>query len=353
MLPPPTPLPTSGFYTITHDTAPLAVHLEALLEVLPPTTKELLQRWSARVGTIDDMQFKTLDYAVKVLQTHQTDTTTVCPLLEELGNADTTATRILELYDQVHGGLHVFSAGGGRTPSTTSASASSSSVLVGRTKPHGRSANVKKDCRNRDGNRSVLSQFMEEEGLQVAHIIPYSASGEKADMFWPFIEMFLKKDGVTALKGLVLGPQGTTDHLRNVMLLSSTEHQAFDTHKWELVPVLEMLPYNSNTCSEVIPNFPLFHSIIRTPHNAADNPSTKPAWASSARDLLASAANPGFRWHTAQRQHHRWTPRHAHDAQPGEATIPAPTAPAAPQHLLTHHFPAGQRGVPADSDSER
>ncbi|RPB12002.1 hypothetical protein P167DRAFT_173107 [Morchella conica CCBAS932] len=211
------------------------------------------------------MQFKTLDYAVKVLQTHQTDTTTVCPLLEELGNADTTATRILELYDQVHGGLHVFSAGGGRTPSTTSASASSSSVLVGRTKPHGRSANVKKDCRNRDGNRSVLSQFMEEEGLQVAHIIPYSASGEKADMFWPFIEMFLKKNGVTALKGLVLGPQGTTDHLRNVMLLSSTEHQAFDTHKWELVPVLEMLPYNSNTCSE-------------------------PAWASSARDLLASAA---------------------------------------------------------------
>ncbi|KAI5839104.1 hypothetical protein DFP73DRAFT_599076 [Morchella snyderi] len=186
--------------------------------MLPPTTEERLQRWSARVGTIDDMQ------------THQPDTTTVCPLLEALGNADTTAMRILELYDLVH-------------------AASSSSVVVDRKTPHGRSANVKKDCRNRDGNRSVLSQFME-EGLQVAHIIPYSASGGKVDMFWPFIGMFLKKDEVTALMGLVLEPQGTTDHLRNVMLLSSTEHRAFDTHKWELVPVLEMLPYNPNTCSE-------------------------------------------------------------------------------------------------------
>ncbi|RPB06326.1 hypothetical protein P167DRAFT_235868 [Morchella conica CCBAS932] len=190
----------------------------------------LIERWENHCSTIEDKRTKvTLDYAVRVLQTHQADTATICLLLDKLTKEDITLQDIKDHYQQVRDGLSAFAAHSGRsqTPSTSSTSAFSRDDVKSRHRQNSRSQALKELCHQRDRKMSVLSQAT--ASLEVAHIIPHSARGDKMNHFWALVRMFSKEDVVAALERSLLGPQGSIDNLKNVMLLDASEHRAFDT----------------------------------------------------------------------------------------------------------------------------
>ncbi|KAH8152760.1 uncharacterized protein LAJ45_02984 [Morchella importuna] len=234
LIPPLTPLNVNNFYNIQlnddNNDTPLANYLKARIEELSPPMKMLIESWENHCSTIEDKRTKvTLDYAVRVLQTHQADTATICLLLDKLTKEDINLQDIQDHYQQVRDGLRAFAAHSGRsqTPLTSFTLASSRDYVKSQHRQNSHRQALKGLCHQRDRNISVLSQAT--ASLEVVHIIPHSVRGDKINHFCALVRMFSKEDVAAMLERGLLGPEDSIDNLKNLMLLDASEHRAFDT----------------------------------------------------------------------------------------------------------------------------
>ncbi|KAI5839629.1 hypothetical protein DFP73DRAFT_560865 [Morchella snyderi] len=115
----------------------------------------------------------------------------------------------------------------------------------------GRSATIRTSALTRDNNACVLTSLGVSAALEVAHIVPFSVRGTKADTFWAFLGLFLGVQGAERVRWATLrlangeeqrqpgalASAAAVGELANCITLAATAHRYFDAGMIEMLPM--------------------------------------------------------------------------------------------------------------------
>ncbi|KAI5839148.1 hypothetical protein DFP73DRAFT_634869 [Morchella snyderi] len=251
----------SGISTLPAPTQSL--YASAMRNLAPQNTPELTGEMRA-----------SLTSAVTGFVAHLRTTDWEGRFLTRLARGEVAGGELVLWADTVTAALRAFSAvGGSPAPSWPSSPASAGSPIPTqsadpetpararaatnpaprRSNTSGRSAAIRTSTLTRDANACVVTSIVG-PSLEVAHIIPFSVRGGKADAFWGFLGLFLGVQGAERVRWATLQLANGEDsaeqrqagtaaspaavgELANCITLSATAHRHFDAGAIEMLPV--------------------------------------------------------------------------------------------------------------------